>query len=202
MKLMKQTGLDRLRQLIEFLKTIERFKLIERSLVASDLKRVESYAEHVWHLLMFLLVFDRDLPPELDRLKLLKLALVHDLPEIYAGDTLAFDTEGRKGKKEREQAAASRLFGELPPDLGHEFQALWEEFEARETAEAKLVHALDKLQPILQNLCAEGKPWRDHQLTYEIVDEYKRPYMTDPLSQKLYALLLNEGKTYLTSTEE
>lgn len=194
---MNRSKITRLRQLIDFLRTIERFKLVERSLVASDLKRVESDAEHVWHLVMFLLVFEHDLPPNLDRLKLLKLAFVHDLPEIYAGDTLAFDTKGRKGKKKREQAAASRLFGELPPDLGHEFQALWEEFEARETPEAKLVHAMDKPQPILQNLCTEGKPWRDHHLTYETVDAYKRPYMTDPLTRQIYEFLLEEGRKYL-----
>src|SRR3989338_476599 len=97
-------------KILSFLKEIEKFKLIERRVYCSDLKRKESDAEHSWHLAMFIILFEKDIAKNLDIAKMLKMALIHDLVEIYAGDTFAFDKEGQKTKKERELMAGQKLF--------------------------------------------------------------------------------------------
>lgn len=170
---------QRTRQLMTFLKDIEKFKHVTRAIPLSGSAQYEDDAQHVWHTLMFLLVLDQDLPKSIDRLKVMKLLLVHDLPEIHAGDTFAFDTQAQDGKHEREQRAMERLLSILPIDIAQEFRALWQEFERNQSVEARLAYALDKLQPILQNLVFDGRAWRAHELSYDQVDAHKRPHMEE-----------------------
>ncbi len=186
---------DRIDTIISFLKEIGKFKDIEREMWTSNLKRKESDAEHSWHLAMFLILFEKDLPKNLDFTKTLKLALMHDLVEIYAGDTFAFDDNGRSTKKEREFAAAKRLFPQLPDDLCSEFEKYFEEYENGETNESKIVKSFDKLQPILQNLCSEGKSWKEHGLTFSDIDNYKRKFVEhNDLALEIYKKLLEEAR--------
>ncbi|MBT4857252.1 HD domain-containing protein [Candidatus Uhrbacteria bacterium] len=163
-------------QIIDFLKTIEAFKTIEREIPTSA-GRPESDAEHSWHLAMFLIAFQAELPPTLNMQRALELALMHDLVEIYAGDTFAFDIEGRKTKKDREERAAVRLFDKLPDDIKERFTKLFREYEDQTSIEAQIVKALDKLQPSLVNSQLEGGTWAKHDLSYEKIMKYKRQYV-------------------------
>lgn len=184
---------ERLEQLLAFAKEIEKFKTIDRQMYCSNGRR-ESDAEHAWHLGMLVLLFDKELPPQADRLTMLKMALMHDLVEIYSGDTFAFDKEAQKTKKEGEQAAARKLFSQLPPDLREEFEQLYADYESQSTVEGQLMKALDKIQPTIQNLCTEGRAWKENNITYEQVDEYKRPLMKNPFIKTLYERIMMEAK--------
>lgn len=186
---------ERINNLLAFLKEIEKLKLIERKIPVSNMKRLESDAEHSWHLAMFLLLFEKELPPQLNQLKMLKMALIHDLVEIYAGDTFAYDDECKKSQNEREEKAAEKLFAQLPDDLKNEFYELFDEFEKAETKEAKIVKSFDKIQAILQNICTKGESWRGHDVKYSNIDNYKRKHMThDKKILAIYEKLLNEAK--------
>lgn len=188
---------NRIDQLINFLKEIEKFKTIERSIYCSN-KKKESDAEHVWHLAMFLLVFEKELPKDFDILKAMKMILVHDLPEIYAGDTFFFDEEKRKDKKQRELTAAEKLFEQLPKDLRVEFFELFLEYEKCETQEAKITQTFDKLAPILQNICSDGLSWKEHNLSYQEVYDKKKVYMEyDKNVFEVFEVLMRETKGIL-----
>lgn len=167
--------MDRLQQQLAFLREIDQFKDIER-LIPTQSGRLETDAEHTWHLAMYLMVFDAELPEHLDRHKMLKLALIHDLAEIYAGDIYAFDEQGRVGKQERELEAARQLFGMLPDDLCAEYVALFEEYEHKGSEEARVVKAFDKLQPLMSHLISGGKLYKDKAINREIVEEYNKPH--------------------------
>lgn len=194
--------MTRTEHLITFLKEIERFKQVKRVIPLSGSDEYEDDAQHVWHTLMFLFVLDRDLPTEIDRLKVVKLLLVHDLPELHAGDTFAFDAAAQHGKHDREKSALTQLLATLPVEIAEEMAALWYEFEANESVEAKLAHALDKLQPILQNLVSDGRAWRHHGLTYQQVDAHKRPSMEGfDAVLTLYDALMAESKAMFAQNE-
>ncbi|MGC9310493.1 MAG: HD domain-containing protein [Candidatus Aenigmatarchaeota archaeon] len=186
----------RLEKIIGFLEEIEKFKTVERRVMCSDLKRCESDAEHSWHLAMFILAFEKDLPEGLDILKMIKLALVHDLVEIYAGDPFAFDKAAREGKKEREADAAKKLSALLPADLSDELRLLIDEYESAKTKESGIVHAFDKISPILQNLCSDGWSWKENGIVYEDIEDYKRQHVEcDKTALELYEALMGEAKT-------
>ena len=186
---------DRIDRILSFLQEIEKYKTVERKVYCSDLDRAESDAEHSWHIAMFLLLFEKELPDGLDIKKMLKLALMHDLVEIYAGDTFAFDKEHQKTKNEREFQSANKLFSQLPDDLNSEFMQLFEEYEDAQTSEAKIVKSFDKIQPILQNLCSDGKSWKKHSITLSDIDNYKRKHMEhNSFMLKIYDLLLDDAK--------
>lgn len=181
--------------ILSFLKEIEKYKTVKREMFCSEQDRKESDAEHSWHLAMFILLFEKDLPKDLNMEKMLKLAMMHDLVEIYAGDTYAFDKEGKKTKKEREEKAAEKLFSQLPEDLCKEFRQLFDEYENTETQEAKTVKSFDKVQPILQNLCSDGKSWKKHNNTYTEIDNYKRKHVEhNKLILDIYETLMDEAK--------
>ena len=185
----------RINTILSFLQKIEKYKTVEREMFCSDLERIESDAEHSWHLAMFLLLFEKELPEGLDMNKMLKLALMHDLVEIYAGDTFAFDKESQSTKKERELESAKKLFSQLPDDLHKEFDDLFNEYEEANTSEAKIVKSFDKIQPILQNLCSGGKSWKKHGITFSEIDEYKRKHMEhNPFVLQIYEKLLDDAK--------
>jgi putative hydrolase of HD superfamily len=167
--------MDRLEKQLHFLQEIDKFKDIERVIPLQN-GRKETDAEHTWHLAMFLLVFDSELPKELDRHRMLQLALIHDLAEVYAGDPFAFDKESRKDKHEKEAIAAEKLFSLLPMDTKEEFLELFEEYENKSSKEARVVKAFDKLQPLLSHYLTQGKLYKDKAITREIVEEYNKPH--------------------------
>lgn len=151
----------RLQQQIEFLLEIDKAKRILRRSRILDASRRENDAEHSWHLAVMAVVLREHAEGDVDLERVIRMILVHDLVEIDAGDTFLYDANGRADKNEREQAAARRIFGLLPPEQRDEFMALWEEFEARETPEAKYAAALDRLQPLLANYHTQGSTWRE-----------------------------------------
>ncbi|TMV51950.1 HD domain-containing protein [Paenibacillus mesophilus] len=166
---------SRLEQQIEFILEIDKLKHVFRKSRLIRSERFENDAEHTWHLtVMAVLLSEHANAPDLSLPKVLKMLLIHDLVEIDAGDTFAYDVKGLEGKYEREQAAANRLFGLLPEDQRAEFMELWEEFEARETNEAKFAAAMDRLQPVLLNCENEGQSWKEHGITSEQVLERNR----------------------------
>ena len=161
---------DRLEQQLAFVREVDKLKHIFRRTWLLDGSRLENDAEHSWHLaLMTFLLPEYALAENLDVLRVLKMVVVHDLVEIDAGDTYAYDSTGRETQAEREQQAADRIFALLPADQGPELRALWDEFEARETPEARYAAALDRLQPLMHNYFTEGRAWREHGITADQV---------------------------------
>jgi 5'-deoxynucleotidase YfbR-like HD superfamily hydrolase len=156
---------DRLARQIAFIVEADRLKSISRRTPLIDGSRLENSAEHSWHLALAALVLREYVAEPVDLLRVLELVTVHDLVEIDAGDAFAYDAAAQSMKAEREQAAADRLFGLLPDDQTEYVRALWEEFEAQATMEARFANALDRLQPLLQNANSGGGSWRTHDLT-------------------------------------
>ena len=147
---------------MKFIMELDKTKQIGRQTYLSDGSRKENDAEHSWHMaLMVFLLADYANEP-IDVLKTMKMILLHDVIEIDAGDTYAYDAEGNQTKRARECAAADRIFGLLPEGQGQECRLLWEEFEAMETPEAKFANMLDKIQPLLLNDASGGRSWREH----------------------------------------
>ena len=153
---------DRLAQQIAFLIEADKLKQVIRRTPLTDGSRRENSAEHSWHLALTAIVLREYSAEEVDLLRVLEMVAVHDLVEIDAGDTFAYDAQDLLTKAEREQAAADRVFALLPADEGARLRLLWEEFEAHETADARFANAVDRLQPLLQNASAKGGSWRDY----------------------------------------
>ena len=133
---------DRLSQTVEFCKLIDREKFVQRRTYLSDGDRLENDAEHAWHMAVMALLLSEYANEKVDVLKVVSLLLVHDLVEIYAGDTFAYDEEGKKTQRERESAAAERLYSQLPEDLAGKMRSLWDEFEEWGSAESRFAHTL------------------------------------------------------------
>lgn len=150
---------DRLARQLNFIIEIDRLKGIVRHAPLVDGSRRENSAEHSWHLAMMALVLNEYADEALDVNHVMRLLLVHDIIEIDAGDTFAYDAAAQTDKAQREQRAADRLFGLLPDDQAAEFRALWDEFEARTTAEAQFANAMDRLMPFLHNYLNDGGAW-------------------------------------------
>jgi putative hydrolases of HD superfamily len=160
----------RLVRQIEFIVEVDKLKEIFRQTVNTQSRRAENDAEHSWHLCLCAIVLaEHANSPGLEVLRVLKMLILHDLVEIDAGDTFAYDTARMVGQHERESRAAERIFGLLPPDQAAEFRALWDEFEAKLTAEAKFASAVDRFQPMLLNVRTEGTAWRRHGVTQDRV---------------------------------
>ena len=155
----------RLSDQISFIREIDKLKRVLRRTYLTDGSRRENSAEHSWHLAVMALVLNEHATVEVDLLRVLKMLLVHDIVEIDAGDTFCYDEAGNEDKAEREQRAADRLFPLLPRDLAKDLRALWEEFEAGATAEARFATALDRLQPMLHNYFSRGGSWQEHGIT-------------------------------------
>ena len=164
----------RLNQQIAFLLEIDKLKtVLRRSYLLSENRR-ENSAEHSWHLSVMALVLAEHAGENIDQLRILKMLLVHDIVEIDSGDTYIYDTAGNDTKAARELEAAHRIFGLLPYDQRAEMFSLWQEFEARETPEAKFAAALDRLMPLLHNYHTEGRSWREHGITKQQVLDLNR----------------------------
>ena len=164
--------MDRMKQQLTFLMEIDKVKNIFRQTYLADGKRKENDAEHSWHLAIAACLLNEYATEEVDVFKVIIMVLIHDLVEIDAGDTYAYDTAGAKTKRARELAAADRIFGMLPEDQGGYFRELWDEFEAYESADAKYAHLLDNFQPLLLNHESNGKSWSEHQVKKSQI--YKR----------------------------
>lgn len=159
----------RLTQQIQFVLEIDKLKRVLRQTLLTDGSRRENSAEHSWHIALMAIVLAEYAPVSIDVLHVIKLLLVHDLVEIDAGDTFCYDTQGNQSKAEREQCAADRLFGLLPPDQATDLRTLWDEFEAQETAAAQFAAAMDRLQPLLNNQQTQGHTWQLHEVTRDRV---------------------------------
>ena len=155
-------GRSRLEQQIGFILEVEKLKQVFRQTLLVDDKRQENDAEHSWHLALMALLLEEHVADEVDILRVVKMVLIHDIVEIDAGDTFAYDEAGQEGKEEREREAAVRIFGLLPTEDGEELVQLWEEFEARQSADARYANALDRFQPLLLNYHAGGDTWLRH----------------------------------------
>jgi putative hydrolase of HD superfamily len=161
---------SKLTKQIQFIAEIDRLKRVYRQTFVTNTTQKENDAEHSWHLaLMAVILADHAADKSLDILRVIKMALIHDLVEIDAGDTFCYDENKRLQVKELEKKAADRIFGMLPHDQADEMKALWNEFEARATPEAAFAASLDRLQPIMQNHNARGGAWKEHSLTSEQV---------------------------------
>lgn len=177
---------ERLKKQMAFALEIDKVKNIFRQTHLSMNGRNENDAEHSWHMAVMAQLLREYANEEVDIAKVMLMCLVHDIVEIDAGDTYAYDTEGLKTQKAREDAAKERIFSILPKEQKEEFIALFDEFEAYETPESKFAHAMDNLQPLMLNNSNNGGDWRAHQVTAEQV--YQRQGKTKLGSQKLFEL--------------
>ena len=168
---------SRLEQQIAFLIEIDKLKQVLRRTRLIGGERRENTAEHSWHATMIELVLAEYSNEPIDVQRAIKMLLVHDIVEIDAGDTFAFDAVGYLDKAECEQAAATRIFGLLPGDQGAELRGLWEDFEAGESPEAKFANMADRLMPALQNYSNDGGTWREADL-----DRAKVAHRMEPIS--------------------
>lgn len=177
---------ERLKSQLAFALEIDKVKNIFRQTHLSSHGRNENDAEHSWHMAVMAYLLREYANEEVDIAKVMLMCLLHDIVEIDAGDTYAYDEEGLKTQKAREDAAKERIFSILPEEQKAEFTALFDEFEAYETAESKFVHAIDNLQPLLLNDSNNGGDWLEHQVTAGQV--YKRQGKTKLGSEKLFEI--------------
>lgn len=160
---------NRLEQQLRFLVEADKMKTVLRATLLTDKSRRENDAEHSWHFALMALLLYEYAEDGVNLFRVLKMALVHDLVEIDAGDTFAYDTEGNRDKALREQRAADRLFGLLPKEQAAELRALWEEFDAMESRDARYAAAIDRMQPFLNNSVTDGHTWNLHSVKEEQV---------------------------------
>ncbi|MDB5373890.1 MAG: phosphohydrolase [Belnapia sp.] len=188
---------DRIAALLDFLAVADRLKRVERRgcvLLADGTARRENAAEHSWNLALVAVLLHGEIAGPVDLARALTMAAVHDLVEIEAGDTYAYDPVGQATAAAREAAAADVVFGTLPPDLGQRLRALWEEFEARETPEARFAMACDRLQGFLQNILSDGLAWREHGVTHAATLGRMQPAMAvDPVFASLIGQLYEKA---------
>jgi putative hydrolase of HD superfamily len=161
--------MTRIQQQYAFLAECLKLSEILRQALLPVSGRRENDAEHSWHLCLMAITLAEHSNQPVDLARVLRMLVIHDLVEIDAGDTYAYDTARMVGQHEREAVAADRIFGLLPADQGAELRACWEEFEAKSTPEAKFAAAVDRLQPILLNLLSGGEKWREHGVTRAMV---------------------------------
>jgi putative hydrolase of HD superfamily len=161
--------MNRLEQQLAFSAELDKLKGILRRSQLMDGSRNENSAEHSWHLASLAMLMTEYAAEPVDLTRVLKMLLVHDVVEIDAGDTFAYDVVNVATQNEREMRAADRLFGLLPDEQGRELRELWEEFEHRATPESKYANALDRLQPLMQNFYSGGLSWKKHGVTREQV---------------------------------
>ena len=166
---------ERLARQIAFLIECDRLKDIVRQTLNAHSGRPENDAEHSWALCLFVMTLAEHSNTPIDVLRVMKMLLIHDIVEIDAGDTFAYDTARLVDQHEREAAAASRLFGLLPDDQAAEFRALWDEFEDRQTADARFAHAIDRCQAMLLNCLSKGVTWSRHNVRLDQIRARNAP---------------------------
>ena len=181
---MDENTKKRLDQQFAFIREIDREKFIGRQTYLSDGRRKENDAEHAWHMAIMAYLLKEYANEPVDIAKVMLMCLIHDIVEIDAGDTYAYDEEALKTQKVREDAAKERIFSILPEEQKEEFMALFDEFEEFATPESKFAHAMDNLQPLMLNNSNDGGDWRRHEVCAEQV--YGRQNKTCLGSEKLY----------------
>jgi putative hydrolase of HD superfamily len=179
---------------IDFLKEIETFKTCERTCQTTQIGRAESDAEHSWHLAVFLVLLENEFE-NIDFAKLLKMALIHDLPEIYAGDTNPYRGD-TTNKEANEKNAAEKLFAILPDPAAKKLSSLFDEYLNQESVESQIVKSADKLMPLIQNLCTNDhhSSYRKLDVEYPEVLEYMGKYFSGGVLEKFYGNLLSEAQ--------
>lgn len=155
---------DRLQKQMDFILEVDKLKNIYRQSYVSDASRHEEDADHSWHLALMCLLLSEYANEDIDVLRTIGMVLIHDIIEIDAGDTYAYDEAANASKREREEKAADRIFNILPKDQAELLRNLWEEFEESKTPEAKFAHVVDNLQPMMLNDATDGKAWREHEV--------------------------------------
>lgn len=178
---------ERLQRQLEFALTIDKEKNIFRQTHLSGHGRNENDAEHAWHMAVMAYLLREYANEKVDIAKVMLMCLIHDIVEIEAGDTYAYDTENLMTQKAREDAAKEKLYSILPEDQKWEFIALFDEFEAYETPEAKFAHTMDNLQPLLLNNSNGGGDWKEHQVSAEQV--YGRQTRSREGSERLFEVI-------------
>lgn len=156
--------MTRLEKQMNFILEVDKLKKIQRQTFISDGSRTENDTEHSWHLAIMCMLLSEHSNEEIDVLRTISMVLIHDIVEIDAGDTYAYDEIGNLSKREREEKAADRIFHLLPDDQAAYMRELWEEFEENKTKEAKFALTLDKIQPIMLNDITSGRAWREHKV--------------------------------------
>ena len=177
---------ERLRQQLSFILELDKEKNILRQTHLSGHGRRENDAEHAWHMAIMAYLLREYANEAVDIGKVMLMCLIHDVVEIEAGDTYAYDAAGLATQKEREEAAKVKLYSMLPSDQAAELMALFDEFEAWETPESRFAHAMDNLQPLLLNDSNDGGDWREHEVSAEQV--YGRQRKTALGSERLFQL--------------
>lgn len=175
---------ERLRKQLAFALEIDKEKNIFRQTHLSGHGRNENDAEHAWHMAIMAYLLKEYANEEVDIAKVILMCLTHDIVEIEAGDTYAYDAESKKTQKQREDAAKEKIYSMLPKDQKEELIALFDEFEAYETPESKFAHAMDNLQPLLLNNSNDGGDWKEHGVSAKQV--YERQGKTKLGSEKLF----------------
>ena len=175
---------ERLQKQLDFILEIDKEKNIFRQTHLSGHGRNENDAEHAWHMAIMAYLLQEYSNEKIDVARVMLMCLIHDVVEIDAGDTYAYDAEGLKTQKAREEAAKERLYSMLPEDQKADLVAIFDEFEERKTPEAKFARALDNLQPLLLNHSNGGGDWKNHDVTAEQV--YGRQSRTREGSEKLF----------------
>ena len=175
---------ERLQKQLDFSLEIDKEKNIFRQTHLSGHGRNENDAEHAWHMAIMAYLLREYSNEPVDAAKVMLMCLIHDIVEIDAGDTYAYDEEGLKTQKAREDAAKERIFSLLPDDQKKELTSLFDEFEASETPEAKFAHAIDNLQPLILNNSNDGNDWKEHGVSARQI--YGRQKKTADGSEKLY----------------
>ena len=175
---------ERLDKQLGFALEIDKEKNILRQTYLSGNGRRENDAEHAWHMAVMSYLLKEYSNEKIDIARVMIMCLIHDIVEIDAGDTFAYDDKGKESQREREEKAADRIFGLLPDDKRDELRAIFEEFEAQETPEAKFARAMDNIQPLMLNDSNDGSSWKEHNVRAEQV--IKRQERTRPGSEVLY----------------
>lgn len=179
--------MSRLDKQIQFVLEIDKLKGILRRSYLAGVDRLENSAEHSWHVSLLSLILAEHSDLTVDPLKVLAMLLIHDIVEIDAGDTYFFDTSAQADKLDREIKAAERLFGLLPEDQAAEFRSIWEEYEERESNEARFAYALDRFIPVLHAFHTEGRSWKQHGIRLEQVLTLNEPIKQGSRSLWAYA---------------
>lgn len=165
-----------MQQIIDFILELDKLKGVTRKTRPLGLDRQENSAEHSWQIAMLAASLAPYAPQAVDIQRVIAMLLVHDIGEIDTGDTIVYATEGWEERKAAELAAVKRIFGLLPAQQGDAFLALWQEFEAAETAEARFANAADRAMPVLLNLANNGQSWRENGISYErVVGRIREP---------------------------
>lgn len=156
--------MERIDKQFEFIREIDKEKEITRHTFLADASRRENDAEHAWHMAIMTLLLREYANEEIDVLKTITMLLIHDIVEIDAGDTYAYDEKGKENQAEREEKAAKRIFNMLPGDQAEKMIALWHEFDAQKTPEAKFARCMDNIQPMMLNDASNGLAWEENQV--------------------------------------